>query len=108
MRIECGEVELACDEEQHRAHCFEAGVSPRLALGGLKQTVDSLNESVGLARLGPRDDAVEMTTDQARDVLHRLDLGAHDVAAPPAQHFGNDVDLFAIENLAQLLAVHPG
>src|ERR1700741_2750872 len=100
MRIECREVELACDEEEHGTHGFEAGVSPRLALGGLKQAVDGFNESVGLARLGPRDDAVEMTTDHACDVLHRLDLGAQNVAAPPAQHLGDDVELFASEYLA--------
>src|ERR1700730_7683934 len=108
MWVEGREVELAGDEEQHGSHGFEAGVSPRLALGSLKQTVDSFNEAIGLARLGPRDDAVEMTKDHACDVLHGLDLGTHDVAAPPTQHLGDNVDLLAIENLAQLLAVHPG
>src|ERR1700757_5500047 len=108
MRIEGREVELACDQEQYGSHGFEAGISARLALGSLKQAVDGFNEAIGLARLGPRDDAVEMTKDNACDVLHGLDLGTHDAAAPPAQHLRDDVDLLAIENLAQLLAVHPG
>src|SRR6516225_7569831 len=108
MWIEGREVELACDQKQHGSHGFEARVSARLALGSLKQAVDGFNEAIGLARLSPRDDAVEMTKDHACDVLHRLDLGTHDAVAPPAQHPGDDVDLLAIENLAQLLAVHPG
>lgn len=81
------EVELSGDEEQHGSRGFEAGVCPGLALGSLKQAVDGVNEAVGLARLGPGDDAVEMTTDHACDVLHRFDLGTHDAGALPAQHF---------------------
>src|SRR5258707_8688185 len=108
MWVEGREIELAGDEEQHGSHGFEAGVSPRLALGRLKQAVDGFNEAIGLARLGPGDDTVEMTKDHACDVLHGFDLGTHDAGAPPSQHLGDDVDLLAIENLAQLLAVHPG
>src|ERR1700735_689830 len=107
MWVEGLEVELSGDEKQHSAHGFEAGVPARLALGSLKQAVDRFNETIGLARLGPRDDAVEMTKNHACDVLHELDLGTHDVATPPAQHLGDHMDLLAIEYLAQLLAVHP-
>src|ERR1700686_5706213 len=106
MWVEGREIELAGDEEQHGSHGFEAGVPARLALGSLKQAVDGFNEAIGLARLGPRDDAVEMTKDHACDVLHGLDLGTHDAGAPPTQHLGEHMDLLAIENLAQLLAVH--
>src|SRR6202035_4529174 len=108
MWVEDREIELAGDEEQHGSHGFEAGVPARLALGSLKQAVDGFNEAIGLARLGPRDDAVEMTKDHACDVLHGLDLGMHDAGAPPAQHLGEHIDLLAIENLAQLLSVHSG
>src|SRR5882757_3478193 len=108
MWVEGREIELAGDEEQHGSHGFEAGVPARLALGSLKQAVDGFNKAISLARLGPGDDAVEMTKDHACDVLHGLDLGTHDASAPPAQHLGEHMDLFSIENLAQLLAVHPG
>lgn len=46
--------------------------------------------------------------DHARDLFHRLDLRAHDVGAPLSQHLGDDVNLLAIENLAQLLPIPPG
>ncbi len=65
MRVECGEVEFACDEKQDRSHGFEASVSARLALGGLKQSVDGFDEAVGLAALGPGDDAVEVSANQS-------------------------------------------
>ena len=48
MRVECEEVEFACDEKQDRSHGFEASVSACLALGGLKQSVDGFDEAVGL------------------------------------------------------------
>src|SRR5258708_36170765 len=98
MWVEGREIELAGDEEQHGSHGCEAGVPARLALGSLKQAVDRFNEAVGLARLGPGDDAVEVSTNQSRDVLHRFNLGTHDAGAPPSQHPGEHMDLFAIEN----------
>ena len=45
---------------------------------------------------------------RAGDVLHRFDLGAHDAGAPVLQHGAHDVDLLALEDLAQLLLVDPG
>jgi hypothetical protein len=42
------------------------------------------------------------------DLLHGLDLRAHDVGAPLSQHGGNDVELPAVEDIAQLFAIEPG
>src|SRR5471030_751055 len=105
MRVEGGEVEFACDEKQDRSHGFEASVSACLALGGLKQSVDGFDEAVRLAGLGPGDDAVKVSANQSHHVLHRFDLRTHNVGAPLLQHLGDDIDLLALENLAQLLAI---
>jgi len=105
MRVEGGEVEFACDEKQDCPYGFEASVSARLALGGLKQSVDGFDEAVCLAVLSPSNNAVEVPANQPRDVFHRLDLRTHDVGAPLLQHLGNDIDLLALENLSQLLAI---
>jgi hypothetical protein len=80
MLIKACEVEFSRDEEQDRTHGFEASVSACFAFGGLKQAVDSLDEAVGLARLSPGNNAVEVSANQSRDVLHRFDLRAHDVS----------------------------
>lgn len=74
MRVDLGEVELSGDQDG-----FEAHITAGLALGGLEQAVERLQEAIGLARLGPCNDAVEMLADHARDLLHWLDLGSHDV-----------------------------
>ena len=49
-----------------------------------------------------------MGADHGGDLLHGLDLGAHDIGAPLSQHGGNDVELPAIEDIAQLFAIEPG
>ena len=49
-----------------------------------------------------------MSADHRGDLLHGLDLGAHDVGAPLSQHGGNDVELPAVEDIAQLFAIEPG
>ena len=108
MGVDGGKVELSSDEEDNGSHGLEASVSARLSLGGLEQSVDGFDEAVGLAGLGPGDDAIEMLTDHDGDRLHGRDLGAHDVGAPLREHGGNDVDLLAIEDVAQLLAIEPG
>src|SRR6202167_1341328 len=108
MRVEAGEIELAGDEKEDGAHRREARVTASLALGSLKQAVDGLDEAVGLAGLSPGDDAIEVPANHSRHVLHRLDLRVHDVGAPLPQHLGDDMDLLALENLAQLLAIQPG
>ena len=92
MWVDVGEVEFACDEEDYSFHGLKSGVSARLSFGGLEQSVDGFDEAVGLARSGPGDDAVEMGADHGGDLLHGLDLGAHDVGAPPSQHGGNNVE----------------
>jgi hypothetical protein len=43
------EIDLAGDEEEHGAHDFESGVAACLAFGGLEQTIERLDESVGLS-----------------------------------------------------------
>jgi hypothetical protein len=107
MEVDGGEVEFARDEEEDGFHGVEAGEPARLSFGGLEQSVDGFDEAVGLARSGPGDDAVEMGADHGCDLLHGLDLEAHDVDAPLSQHCGNDVELLAVEYIAQLLAIEP-
>ena len=50
----------------------------------------------------------KMGADHGGDLLHGLDLGAHDVGGPPRQQGGNDVDLPTVEDIAQLFAIEPG
>src|SRR5208282_6377061 len=107
MGVDRGEVEPSGDEEDHGFHRLEAGVSTRLALGGLKEAVDGFDEAIGLAGLGPGDDAIEMTADHDSDILHRIDLGAQNIGAPLFQHGGYDVYLLAIENVTQLFPIEP-
>src|ERR1700751_2475449 len=76
MGVDCGEVEPSGYEEDHGFHRLEAGVSTRLALGGLKEAVNGFDEAIGLTGLGPSGDAIEMSADHDGDVLHGVDLGA--------------------------------
>lgn len=76
--------------------------------GGLEQSVDGLQESVGLARLRPSHDTLQMRANHLGHVLHRIELGAHDAGAPVLQHGANDIDLLAIQDFTQLLLVDPG
>ena len=55
-------------------------------------------------RSGPGDDAVEMGADDGGGLLHGL-IGVHDVCAPLSQHCKNDVDLFAVGDIAPLFAI---
>ena len=108
MRVDPGEVELSRNEEEHGTHGREAGVAARLALGGLEETVQGFDEAVGLAGLGPGNDAVEVKADHSGDLLHRLDLGAQHVGGPLLEQTGDDADLLAVEDFAQVLAIEPG
>src|SRR6266481_9976968 len=108
MGVERGEVELAGNEEENGPHGGEPGVASGLALGGLEEPVEGLDEAVGLAGLGPSDDTVEMLADHPGDLLHRRDLGAQNIGAPLLEHGGDDVDLLAFEDFAQMLAIEPG
>src|ERR1700687_5025096 len=107
MGVDLGEVKLSGDKEENGSHGLEAGVSARLSLGGLEQPIDGFDEAVGLAGLGPGDNAGEVLADHRGDLLHGLNLRAHDVGAPLREHGGYDVDLLAIENVAQLFAIEP-
>ncbi len=86
----------------------ENAVAARLALGGLKQAVDGFEEAVGLARLSPGNNAVEMGADHLRHLFHWFDLRAHHAGGPLREHIAHDIDLLALQNLAQLLLVEPG
>lgn len=58
MWIEFREIELAGDQEDHRSDRADPAIAARLALGGLKQSIEGFQEAVGLAGLCPGDDAV--------------------------------------------------
>lgn len=107
MRVEAREIEVAGDKKRRDSDGFEARFTTRFALGSLIQAVGGLDEAVDLAGLSSGDDAVEVPANQTRDVLHLLDLRAHDVGAPLLQHLGDDMDLLALENPAKLLAIQP-
>ena len=92
MRVERGEVKFSGNEKQDREHGLKACISKSLALCCLKQAIDGLDESVGLTGLGPGNDSIEMSASQADDILHGLDLEAHDVGAPLVPHLGDNVD----------------
>jgi len=52
--------------------------------------------------------AIQVPAHHRGELLHRLDLAAHDAGTPVQQHLSHDVDLLALENLAKLLLVDPG
>src|SRR5689334_12643916 len=101
MRVECAEVELAGNQEDDGADSSQARETPCAALGGLKEAVEGFEESIGLSGLSPCHDALQMTTHELGNLLHRLDLAAHDAIAPMLKHVAYDIDLLALENLAQ-------
>ena len=102
------EIEFAFDQEYHGAHGVDAGIATGLAFGSLKQTIERFQESVGLPCLRPSDDAVEVIANQLGNPLHGFDLGTHDIGTPMRQQGRNDIDLLAIKDLPQLLAIQPG
>ena len=107
MWVDDAEVQLARDQEDHgpdRGHAREATGA---TLRRLEQSVDRLEEPVGLARLRPRHDDFQVIAHHGRDRLHRLDLRAHHTGAPMREHRAHHVDLLAREDLAQLLLVDP-
>ena len=108
VRVDGGEVELAGNQEQYGAHGGKASVAAGFAFGCLEETIEGLDEAVGLTGLGPGDDAVEVSADHAGDLLHRRHFGAQDIGASLLEHSGDDVDLLAVENGAQSFAVEPG
>ena len=68
MRIEAREIVLASNEKENRANRREARVTASLSRRRLKQAVDGFDEAVGLAGLGPRNNSVEVSANQSRDV----------------------------------------
>ena len=107
MLVDPREVEFSRDEEEDCAHSRYSRVASGLAFGGLEEAVERFDEAVGLAALCPSDDAIEVLLDHAGDVLHRRNLGAQDVGTPLLEHGGDDVDLLAVEDFAQMLAIEP-
>ena len=77
-------------------------------LGSLEQAVDGFEKPIRLTRLRPRHDAFEMTAHEAGDLLHGIDLAAHDADTPVLEHRANHVDLPALQDLAQPFLVDPG
>ena len=109
MRIDSREVELARDQEDHGADGREEpAIAARLALGGLEESIQSLEEAIRGTGPGLGTDAFQVGSHETGHRLHGLDLGAADVRAPLLQHQAHDVHLLAIQDLAELLAVHPG
>lgn len=108
MRIDLREVELSSNEEDHRTNGRESTIAAGLALRCLEEPIQGLQEAVGSAGLRPGADALDMGAHETGDYLHGLDLGAADVGTPLLEHRAHDVDLFAVQNLTQLLPVHPG
>lgn len=86
----------------------ESSVTASLSFCGLEETVQGFEEAVGLARLGPSNNAVEVLANHSVHIFHRFYLEAHDVGAPLGKHGGDDVDLFALEDFTQLFLVEPG
>jgi hypothetical protein len=54
------------------------------------------------------DSRVKPRARRLADLLHRIDLRAHDAGTPVLDHGAHHVDLLAIEDLAQPLLVDPG
>lgn len=103
------EIELVGEQEDH---CFRGGqarvLSACFSLGGLEQPVERFKKSVGLAESKPDNDAVKVVSNHLRDRLHWLDFETHDVGPPLQEHSPNEVDLLALQNLAQLFSGEPG
>ena len=107
MWINAAEVQLSGDQEDHgpdRGHAREAAVA---TFRRLEKAVYRFEKSIGLARLRPRHNALQVIAHHRRNRLHRLDLRAHHAGAPVPEHRAHHVDLLALEDLAQLLLVDP-
>src|SRR5680860_1845248 len=101
MRINCVEVEFACDQEDDRLNSGQACEAAGAPLSGLEQAVDSFQEAIGLAGLRPGYDALQMSADEGYNIFHRLDLGAHDASTPVHEHGAQHVELLALQDFAQ-------
>ena len=108
MGIDLCEVELSGDQEEDRSQGGEPAVAAGLSLGGLEESVEGLDEAVGLAGSRPGDDALQMRPDHFGDGLHGFDLGAVHIDAPLPEHPAHDVDLLSLEDFPELLSMEPG
>lgn len=108
MWVDHAEVEFAGDQEDDGLDGGQSREAACAALGGLEQAIDGFQKAVSLARLRPGDDAFHVTTHEGGNLLHGFDFRAHDTGAPVLERGAHDVDLLAIEDLAQLLLVDPG
>jgi hypothetical protein len=108
VRIEPAEVQFSCEQEDDGSDGRELTVASGFAFGSLEQAVERFQEAVGLSGLCPGDDALEVVADELRDLFHGRDLGTHDIGAPLDEQRTHDVDLLALQDLAQLFAVEPG
>jgi len=107
MCVELLKIELASNEEYHRSHGIEIGVAVGFPFGCLEQSIERFDEAIGLSGLSPSHDAVEVVADHFGDLFHGFDFGTHDIGTPLLQHGRNDIDLFAFENVPQLLFIKP-
>ena len=96
MRVDLREVELACDQEDHGADGRESAITAGLALGGLEEAIQGLQEAIGGPRLRPGTNAFKVGSYEAGHGLHGLDSGTADVGTLRLQHQAHDVDLFAV------------
>lgn len=102
MRIKCLKVQLAGNQEDHSLDSRQTREAASATLGALAQAIDGLQKAVGLARLRPGHDALQVRADHPGNVLHGIDLGAHHAGAPMTKHRPHDIDL---QDLTQLLLV---
>lgn len=108
MRVKRTEVVFSGNQENDSPDSRQSAIAARLAPGGQKQAVQGFEEAVGHAAAGPGDDAPKVGSDHPCDIVHRLDLLAHDARAPLPEHVADDVDLLAVEDLAQVFPILPG
>lgn len=66
--------------------------------GGLKQVVDCFQKVVGLVCLCLCDDVVEVFLDYVGDFFYGFNFGMYYVGILLFEYFGNDVDLFVIQD----------
>ncbi len=107
MRVDCREVECANDKKQHRSHGCEARVATSLALGGLKRAVNDFDKAVGLrvwvhAKMPSKCRRINRATSFIGSTFGHVTLVNH------CSNIGDDMNLFAFDNLAQRLAIQPG
>ena len=70
MRVDCLKVGTSDDQEDDRSDGGNASEAARTPLCSLEQTVADFQEAVGLARVRPCHDALQMRADHPGHVLH--------------------------------------